>query len=186
MDLLWIGDLGLYIEGIENLVGAILIAISILLLLLSWRMSRRLRNTLKLSNGSSLDQTLFELQHRLQELANDHREMRRQVKDVAENQGQAFQKAGLVRFNAFGDTGGELSFSLALLNQHGDGLVLTNIYSREESRLYAKPVRQLQSNYVLTQEEQEALRQAVEADVQMQIAASNERRSRRQKHEVER
>ena len=184
MNMLWIGDVWSNMGGMD-LIGAALLIISILLLLLSWRMKRRLRHALRLSNGESLDQKLFELQQRLQELANDQREIRRQMKNMEESQSQAFQKAGLVRFNAFGDTGGDLSFSLALLNQHGDGVVLTNIYSREESRMYAKPVHRFQSSYVLTQEEQEALRQAFEPDAQIQIAAANEKRTRKRKHGME-
>lgn len=70
------------------------------------------------------------------------------------------QRVGLVRFNAFEDTGSDLSFSLALLDDHDNGIVMSSLYGRSESRIYAKPVVNLQSSYVLTEEEQKAIRLA--------------------------
>ena len=75
----------------------------------------------------------------------------------------AVQDVGIVRFNPFGDTGGDQSFAVALLDAQGDGLVLTSLYGRAESRIYAKPVQGGQSPYPLTAEEAQAIRQAREA-----------------------
>jgi hypothetical protein len=75
----------------------------------------------------------------------------------------AVQGVGIVRFNPFGDTGGDQSFAIALLDAQGDGLVLTSLYGRAESRIYAKPVQGGQSPYPLTAEETQAIRQAREA-----------------------
>lgn len=71
-----------------------------------------------------------------------------------------FQKAGLVRFNPFKQTGGDQSFSIALLNAENDGFVITSLFGREENRVYAKPIEQGESKYSLTEEEQQALDQA--------------------------
>ncbi len=71
--------------------------------------------------------------------------------------GQAINRVGLVRFNPFMDTGSDLSFSAALLNDHGDGLILTSLWGRDEVRLYAKPIQKQDSRYVLSQEEKQAL-----------------------------
>ena len=49
-------------------------------------------------------------------------------------------RVGFVRFNAFSDVGSDLSYALALLNRDGDGVVLSSIYSREETRTYGKAV----------------------------------------------
>jgi Protein of unknown function (DUF4446) len=68
---------------------------------------------------------------------------------------------GLVRFTPFHDTGGNQSFTLALLDSRGDGVVLTGLHSRTDSRLYAKPVERGASSYSLTPEEREAMEQAV-------------------------
>lgn len=70
---------------------------------------------------------------------------------------RGISRMGLVRFNPFMDTGSDLSFSLALLNDNGDGIVLTSLWGRDEVRLYAKPIDHHESRYVLSQEEKQAL-----------------------------
>ena len=67
---------------------------------------------------------------------------------------------GVVRYDAFGDMGGRLSFSAALLDDSGDGLVLTSINGRSETRTYAKALAGLQSEHTLSPEEQQAIRDA--------------------------
>lgn len=67
---------------------------------------------------------------------------------------------GLVRFNAFQETGSDLSFSLALLDRHQNGVVVTSIFGREDSRCYGKPVREGQSTHLLSEEEMKALSEA--------------------------
>lgn len=70
----------------------------------------------------------------------------------------------LLRFDAFEDVGGRLSFSCALLDDHGSGVVLTSINGRQETRVYAKPVTVGASSYNLSTEEAEAIRQAMTVD----------------------
>lgn len=74
---------------------------------------------------------------------------------------RAVQRVGLVRFDAFEDMGGHLSFSAALLDANGDGLILTTINGRTESRIYAKPVEGGASRHNLSEEEHEAIRRAL-------------------------
>ena len=69
----------------------------------------------------------------------------------------ALQRFALVRYDAFDDMGGQLSFSAALLDDHGDGLLITSINGRTETRTYAKPVKQLASSHNLSDEEREAI-----------------------------
>jgi hypothetical protein len=75
----------------------------------------------------------------------------------------AVQRVALVRYDAFEDVGGRLSFSCALLDDHGTGAVLTSINGRQETRVYAKPVTAGTSSYNLSTEEQEAIQQALAA-----------------------
>ena len=72
------------------------------------------------------------------------------------------QQTSLVRFNAFENTGSDLSFALALLDAKRNGVVVSSLFGRNESRVYAKPVVKGLSTYFLTEEEKQALRQAVE------------------------
>lgn len=70
---------------------------------------------------------------------------------------QALRHVALVRYDAFGDAGGRLSFSAALLDDAGDGLVISSIHARNESRTYAKSLSGGASSQELTPEEQEAV-----------------------------
>lgn len=79
--------------------------------------------------------------------------LQRELKMIDQIQQLAIQRVGLVRYNPFLDIGGDQSFSLALLDGRGDGFVLTCIYGREESRIFAKPIRNDQARYRLTDEE---------------------------------
>lgn len=71
------------------------------------------------------------------------------------------QKIGFVRFSPFTDTGGNQSFCLALLDQNNDGIVLSSLHSREQTRIYAKAIIQGKAKgFELSKEEQEALKRA--------------------------
>jgi hypothetical protein len=69
----------------------------------------------------------------------------------------ALRHVAVVRYDAFGDMGGRLSFTAALLDDAGDGLVLTSIHGRSEARTYAKGVKSGASEQSLSPEEQQAI-----------------------------
>jgi Protein of unknown function (DUF4446) len=74
---------------------------------------------------------------------------------------EAVRHVGMVRFDAFEDMGGRLSFSAALLDGHGDGVVITSINGRQDTRCYAKQVRGGASAHNLSDEERQAIRDAL-------------------------
>jgi hypothetical protein len=71
------------------------------------------------------------------------------------------RNVGLVRFNPFPDAGGDQSFAIALLDAEGTGLVLSSLHARTDTRVFAKPVQGGRSKYALSDEEQDAIRQAM-------------------------
>jgi len=73
----------------------------------------------------------------------------------------AVRHVGLVRYDAFEDVGGRLSFSCAMLDDNGHGVVVTSINGRQDTRVYAKPITDGKSPYNLSIEEEEAIRQAL-------------------------
>lgn len=85
---------------------------------------------------------------------------------------RAIQRVGIVRFNAFNDTGGDQSFVIALLDAAGDGLVLSSLYSRTGNRVFAKSLEGGQSKYPLTEEEQEAIEQATMVSSEKQVGST--------------
>ncbi len=71
------------------------------------------------------------------------------------------QRIGLVRYDAFDDMGGELSFALALLNEHGDGIIMSTITGRQENRTYTKQVVKGRAAIQSSAEEDAAIKQAM-------------------------
>jgi hypothetical protein len=69
----------------------------------------------------------------------------------------ALRHLSVVRYDAFDDTGGQLSWSLALLDDGGDGVILTSIHGRSDARTYAKNVTAWRSDQQLSPEEQDAI-----------------------------
>jgi len=72
----------------------------------------------------------------------------------------ALRHIGMVRYDAFGDMGGRMSFSAALYDDGGNGLVLSSINGRSETRTYAKELRGLRSEHALSPEEKQAIEEA--------------------------
>jgi len=87
-------------------------------------------------------------------------ELRRLSKELAVARGElkeTLQHLAVVRYDAFGETGGKLSWSMALLDDNGDGVVLTSINSRADARTYAKEIKSFTSDSKLSPEEEEAI-----------------------------
>jgi hypothetical protein len=83
--------------------------------------------------------------------------LRREVVSGRDDVRQSLRHVAVVRYDAFGDMGGRLSFSAAIIDDGGDGIVLSSIHGRGESRTYAKGVVRGDSDVTLTPEEQQAL-----------------------------
>jgi hypothetical protein len=80
------------------------------------------------------------------------------IKDRAKNY---FQKMALVRYNPFNQTGGNQSFSLALLDEENNGIVISSFHSREGTRLYAKTVSLGKTDEAFSKEEKAAIKEAI-------------------------
>jgi hypothetical protein len=112
-------------------------------------------------DASSLESTLAKHISRVEEVDKRLTELDAEYKKLAITNGIASQKISIVRFNPFGDTGGDQSFSLAVLDAHDSGYVLTSIHGRQGTRVYVKPIDFAKSKYTLSSEEQQALGQAI-------------------------
>jgi hypothetical protein len=69
----------------------------------------------------------------------------------------SFQHLGVVRYNAFYDTGSDQSLAIALVDGRGNGVVLSSLHARDVTRVYAKPLQKWESTYQLTDEEKQAI-----------------------------
>lgn len=70
------------------------------------------------------------------------------------------QKTGIVKFNPFNETGGAQSFSLAVLDGHSSGFLITGLHGRDRTRMYVKPVKNGKSSFELSNEEKKAISEA--------------------------
>ena len=121
----------------------------------------------KLGNGNNLDEMLKGYLNRVEEVSQTNTEIINYCKQIDNDLTKCIQKVGIVRYNAFKDTGSDLSFTLALLDVNNDGVVLNGIYSREMSNIYAKPVKGGESSYTMSEEEKEAIRRAINSNGNM-------------------
>lgn len=124
-------------------------------------MSKRLDRFMKGSSSDNIEEMVEEYKKRIEGLENLGGSLNGRVKALEMIQKGCIQNTGLVRYNAFCDTGCDLSFSLALLDSDGSGVVLNSLYGRSESIMYAKPLVNGKSSYVLSAEEQEAVNRAL-------------------------
>lgn len=121
----------------------------------------RLRGLLADGIDASLEEALdrnFDRLERLERRVDAVNELQRQNDELL---GRAVQRVGVVRFNPFPESGSDQSFALALLDALGNGVVLSGLYARNETRLFVKPVVRLSSNYALSNEESEAIKRAM-------------------------
>ncbi len=115
----------------------------------------------KIGNGNNIQESLEEYMNQVKNVQKENIEIKNYCKQLNETIATCIQKVGLVRYSAFKDTGSDLSFTLALLNEENTGVVLNGIYSREMSNIYSKPVEKGISTYTLSEEEQQAINKAI-------------------------
>ena len=113
-------------------------------------------------SAKSLEDTLIKRLDQVDTLLAANSANEKNIKKIFANMKSTFQKVGLVKYDAFHEMGGKLSFSLALLNESNDGFVMNAVHSREGCYTYIKEIIDGNSIIVLADEEKEALEMAME------------------------
>ncbi len=121
------------------------------------------RRTASLARGPGTGQSPEGLARDLQRLRADLDSARAEQAHLAEQLARCVQRVGMVRYDAFRESGGRLSFSLALLDGRGDGVVLSVLHGRDGSYAYAKALRDGKPSHPLSEEERQAVAQALGA-----------------------
>lgn len=144
-----------------------LIALNLLFLILfiilfvrTSRMRKLIRKVFSGVSGENLESSLVRLLQEMEEWKKKHTDQQFQMNRLAQKMSNQSGNLSVIRYNAFGDTGSDLSFSLALIDDAQNGVVITSIYGREESRTYAKPIEAGKSVYNLSEEERSAIKKA--------------------------
>lgn len=114
--------------------------------------------------AKSLEDTLIKRLDQVDSLIAANSANEENIKKLFANMKFTFQKVGLVKYDAFNEMGGKLSFSLALLNETDDGFVMNAVHSREGCYTYVKEIVGGNSIIVLAEEEKEALDMAKESN----------------------
>lgn len=142
--------------------------ISLVLLLMTFLLYRRMKrfelayiSLQTFMSGQQMEGLLSENEQKVRELEKNYAEFLARLDPIESKLRTSVGRAELLRFRAFENVGGDLSFAFALLSQEGDGIVLSSIHNREESRVYAKPVEGGHSQYSLSDEEKEVIAKAL-------------------------
>lgn len=137
-----------------------LVFLGVWLLVISILVIRMLALFNKLTRGvevTDLKQVLEKLLGRVSENQKEVGALSKRI-DWLEDDGKSHvQKVGLVRFNPFKELGGDHSFSLAILDAHDSGIIITSLHTRDRTRVYMKDIKKGKSTFELSEEERKAL-----------------------------
>lgn len=139
-----------------SLLGLAIILLIVWIVLLEKRISKLTAG----KNTSSLEDTINENQKAIADLFTFRREVNQALENIDERMQKKLHGVKTVRFNPFAGTGsgGNQSFASALLDENGDGVVISSLYSREKVSIFAKPIKARTSEFELTDEEREVLK----------------------------
>lgn len=110
----------------------------------------------------NLEELLVQYTKKLNSLLQYQKDTQATLSKIESAMKTCVQKVGVVRYKALANVGADLSFAIALLDEQNNGVVLNGIYGRESSYTYAKPIIEGKSTYNLSEEEEQAIKQAIE------------------------
>ncbi|MBP1930630.1 hypothetical protein J2Z37_000617 [Ammoniphilus resinae] len=149
--------------GLMFLQWLLLIIVLVWMLIINSRSKKILKQFRELTNGvtkENLEAILRKFLDQTKEVRESHQEVKQEMTDLKKAVGRKKGNVGVYRFHAFDHEGSDLSFSIAVIDDIETGFVLTSIFGRQESRVYAKPLDRGKSVYHLTSEEIEAIERA--------------------------
>lgn len=142
---------------------SILLLLNIALIIAYFLLRRKINFFLQGKNAKNLEESI-------NNLINDTALLHLNLGKISQEQGKqaetistTIRKVGIVRFNPFNNTGGDQSFAIAFLNSENSGIIISSLFLREGTRIYAKPINKLKSSYSLSKEEEEAIKKATDS-----------------------
>ncbi len=137
----------LIVSGIAILVGIVWIV----------KTEKRLNKFFMGKKASNLEDTINALQEEIKTLKQSKTTTEQELSNINKKLKQSIRGLETIRFNPFPDQGSNQSFAIGMLNEEGNGVVISSLYSRERMSIFAKPIKNGKSEYELTNEEKEAL-----------------------------
>lgn len=154
-------------NGLEAyiIVGLSIIILIMLIMLISLarsisKLDTKYRKLTRGINNKNLEEIIVNYLDNIDEVKEIAHDVKNRQDNIDEKLKECFQKISILRYKAFDDVGSDLSFSIALLNENNDGVIITGIYGRHDSTVYAKPIDEGISRYDLSDEEEEVLENA--------------------------
>ena len=158
------------IDLLKSDIAIIIMPILILLLLILYIVNNLKLNKIKnsyqefmnkLGNGKNIQEDLEKYVQSVENVNIKNNELQEKYREISTKMEGCIQKVGIVRYTAYTNVGSDLSFTLALLDDNNNGVVLNGIYSTDMSNIYAKPVQNGKSTYKLSEQEEEAIKKAI-------------------------
>ena len=146
---------------------AVVVLILMILIIVNIVQMSKLKKNYKIfmsgKNAKDLEEVITKRFEQIDGLLETNKENERDIKSLFKNMNIAYQKMGLVKYDAFQEMGGKLSFSLAMLDGRNNGYIINAMHTREGCYTYIKEIIDGNSIIILSKEEQEALKMAMEA-----------------------
>lgn len=144
----------------ETLIFMVFFVLLIINIVQIRRLRRSLSKVTHNQDGDTIEGIIHQYYDDIQQAKDIMEELRKRQDEMSETLQHCITRIGIVRFNPFGEVGGNQSFAIALLDREDTGIVISSLYGRESSRFYGKPIVKGKSTYVLSKEEEEAVRRA--------------------------
>lgn len=159
-----LGLIGRY--NIEILLGLLIALLLLLVLNIISRMkiskiTEKYNELVRGSDSENIEALLLELGSQVDSLTNQMNMAKRDIESLENKLSFAVQKVDVIRYDAFDEMGSEQSFSLAFLDEHNTGMIMTSIFGRDYSSNFIKPIEKGKSEYKLSVEEMQVLDRAI-------------------------
>ena len=138
------------LTGISIIIGVFWIIIT----------EKRLKRFFLGKKAKDLEDVIVNLENDIENLKKAKDDMQKDIAMINSKLKKSIRGLEVVRFNPFSDQGSNQSFAIGMLNEDGDGVVFSSLYSRERMSVFAKPIKNNKSEYELSAEEKEALTRA--------------------------
>ncbi|MCF0134324.1 MAG: DUF4446 family protein [Blautia sp.] len=130
------------------------------------RLERKYKMFMKGTEGQSLEKQFMRKFSQIDHLFEAKQNQEKEIEELKKRADLMYSKYGIEKYDAFDDVGGKLSFALALLDKSNSGIILNAVHSRDNCFLYLKEIVKGESYVMLSQEEVEALRKAVNFEME--------------------
>lgn len=126
----------------------------------AWNTEKRLRRFFLGKKAKDLEDTIIILERDIAMLKESKTNIEKELITINQKLKKSIRGLETIRFNPFPDQGSNQSFAIGMLNEDGDGVIMSSLYSRERMSIFAKPIKAGKSEFELTEEEKEALKKS--------------------------